>query len=107
MMQIPNAAALLFPAWISSGKDSPHGVEAMGQRIIMALGQALAFLVLLLPAALAFALIFFLLQWLANAAVAIPVASLAAAAVLGLEGALGIYWLGKVFERFDLSLENT
>ena len=45
LLLIPNAAVLLFPSWIQTGKDSPRGIEATGQRLIFAVGQ------LLVPAA--------------------------------------------------------
>ncbi len=41
LLLIPNAAVLLFPSWIQTGKDSPRGIEATGQRLIFALGQML------------------------------------------------------------------
>ena len=43
LLLIPNAAVLLFPSWIQTGKDSPRGIEATGQRLIFALGQLLVF----------------------------------------------------------------
>src|ERR1041385_5085498 len=48
---IPNAAVLWFPAWFQAGKDGPQGIEATGQRLIFALGQFLAFVAALVPAA--------------------------------------------------------
>ena len=59
LLLIPNAAVLLFPSWIQTGKDSPRGIEATGQRLIFALGQMLVLLLALLPAAAAFAGHFF------------------------------------------------
>ncbi|HXR05370.1 MAG TPA: putative ABC exporter domain-containing protein, partial [Verrucomicrobiae bacterium] len=44
LLLIPNAAVLLFPSWIQTGKDSPRGIEATGQRLIFALGQMLTLL---------------------------------------------------------------
>lgn len=105
---IPNAAVLLFPAWFQAGKDAPQGIEATGQRLIFVLGQFLAFALSLLPAGVAFTGVFFLIAKLFGApVVAVPVASLGATLVLGLEAALGLWLLGKLFERFDLSAEPT
>jgi len=105
---IPNAAVLLFPAWFQSGKDAPQGIEATGQRLIFALGQFLAFALALIPAGVAFAGVFFLIAKLLGApVVTVPVASLLATVVLFLEAALGLWLLGKLFERFDLSAEPT
>jgi ABC-2 type transport system permease protein len=104
---IPNAAVLLFPSWFQTGKDAPHGIEATGQRLIFALGQFLAFIVALIPAAGVWAGFFFLVKFLVNVVLAVPVASVAAALVLALEAGLGVMLLGWLFERFDLSAEQT
>jgi ABC-2 type transport system permease protein len=103
---IPNAATLLFPSWFHSTKGGGQGIEIMGQRLIFILGQFLAFIVALVPAATAFAGIFFLVRWLLGLAIAIPLASIAAALVLAAEGAAGIALLGWLFERLDLSAET-
>ena len=63
LLLIPNAAVLLFPSWIQTGKDSPRGIEATGQRLVFALGQLLVLALALLPAAAAFAGVFFLLNF--------------------------------------------
>lgn len=102
---IPNAAVLLFPGWLHSGKDAPQGLEATGQRLIFVLGQFIAFLVALLPAGVVFTAIFFLVQWLAGTLLAVAAAALAAAVVLAVEATLGVRLLGWLFERLDLSAE--
>jgi len=104
---IPNAAVLLFPSWFQAGKEGPHGIEAMGQRLIFALGQFLAFIVSLIPAAAVFAACFFLAKYLAGLAVAVLAASVAATLVLAIEAGLGVILLGWLFERFDVSAEQT
>jgi hypothetical protein len=50
---------------------------------------------------------FFLLKFLTNAVLAVPVASVAAALVLALEAGLGVMLLGWLFGRLDLSAEQT
>ena len=42
-LQIPNAAALLFPAWFQAAKGGAQGIEATGQRLIFMIGQLLVF----------------------------------------------------------------
>jgi len=106
-LMIPNAAVLLFPSWFQTGKDAPHGIEATGQRLVFALGQFLAFIVALIPAAAAFTGFFFVVKYLAGPVPAVPIASLAAALVLALEAGLGVMLLGWLFGRFDLSSETT
>ena len=103
---IPNAAVLLFPSWFQTGKDAPHGIEATGQRLIFALGQFLAFIVALIPAAGVWAGFFFFVKYLAGVVLAVPVASVAAALVLALEAGLGVMLLGWLFGRLDLSAEQ-
>lgn len=106
VMQIPNAAVLLFPAWFQTGKDAPQGVEATGQRLILIFAQMLAFLIALIPAVGIFALLFFLVKMLAGPILAIPMAAAAAAVVLAVEAGCGVLLLGKLFERFDVSEES-
>ena len=106
LLQIPNAAVLLFPAWFQAGKAG-GGIEATGQRIIFMLGQLLALAVALLPAAAIFTGVFFLLKLFVNAPLAIPLAAAGATLVLGLEAAFGVALLGRLFERFDVSAEMT
>ncbi len=102
---IPNAAVLLFPSWFQTGKDAPHGIEATGQRLVFALGQFLAFIVALVPAAAAFTGLFFVVKYLAGAVMAVPIAVLGAALVLAVEAGLGVLLLGWLFGRLDLSSE--
>ena len=107
MLLIPNAAVLLFPSWIQTGKDSPRGIEATGQRLVFALGQMLVLLVTLLPAAAAFVGVFFLLNFTFGPAAAVPFAALAATIILAAEAGFGVMLLGKLFERFDVTEEPT
>ena len=105
LLLIPNAAVLLFPSWIQTGKDSPRGVEATGQRLIFALGQLLVLVLALVPAAAAFAGVFFLLNFTVGPVAAVLPASLAAAVVVAVEAGFGVMLLGKLFERFDVTEE--
>jgi hypothetical protein len=105
MLLIPNAAVLLFPSWIQAGKDSPRGIEATGQRLILAVGQMLLLLLALVPAALAFAAVYFPLKLACGPVAPIPFAALAAAVIVAVEAGLGVRLLGKLFERFDVTEE--
>jgi ABC-2 type transport system permease protein len=104
-LQIPNAATLLFPAWFQATKGGGQGIEVMGQRLIFMIGQLVVFILALVPAVALFAGVFFLMKWLIGMAIAIPLASIAAALVLGAEAAAGVGLLGWLFERFDVSGE--
>src|SRR6266481_10122996 len=77
-LQIPNAAVLLFPGWFQAGKEGAHGIEATGQRLIFLLGSLLVFIVALVPAAIVFAIAFFLLQLALGLLFALPIAFVAA-----------------------------
>jgi len=104
-LQIPNAAVLLFPGWFQAGKEGAHGIEATGQRLIFLLGSLLVFIVALVPAAIVFAIAFFLLQLALGLLFALPIAFVAAAVVLAIEAGLGMRLLGWLFERFDVCAE--
>ena len=105
LLLIPNSAVLLFPAWFQAGKDSPRGIEATGQRLIFAVGQLLVLVLALVPVALAFAGIYFLLKLALGPVAPVPFAALAAALVLAVEAALGLRLLGWLFERFDVAAD--
>jgi len=100
---IPNAAVLLFPAWFQAGKEGGQGIEATGQRIILMLGQLVVFIITLIPAAAVFGVVLVLLKLFLSFALAIPLASVASALVLGVEIAFGVRLLGWLFERFDVA----
>ncbi|HYT62042.1 MAG TPA: putative ABC exporter domain-containing protein [Haliangiales bacterium] len=104
---IPNASVLLFPAWMQIGREHVGGVEVIGQRLIFMVGSVLVFAFALMPAAILFGLVFFLAKLLVGMFVAVPLAAVAAAIVLAAEAALAIWWMGRLFERFDLSTEPT
>jgi hypothetical protein len=104
-LQIPNAAVLLFPGWFQAGKEGAHGIEATGQRLIFLLGSLIVFFVALVPAAIAFAIAFFLLKLAFSVFFALPLASVAATVVLVIEAGLGMRLLGWLFDRFDVCAE--
>jgi ABC-2 type transport system permease protein len=107
MMAIPFAATLYFPGWMSAVGQAGGGVEVMGQRLIYAGGYVLVLVVTLLPAALAAAASYFVVQWLAGVqAIALLAGAAAGAAVLASEFAGVIWWLGGRYDRFDLSRET-
>jgi len=105
ILQVPNAAILLFPAWFQAGKAA-QGIEATGQRIIFVFGQLLLLLLAIVPAVVAFALAFFFIKLLLGLIIAIFLAAAIAAIVIGCEAALGVVLLGLLFNRLDLSAER-
>jgi len=105
-LQIPNGAVLLLPAWFQTGKEGPQGIEATGQRIVFMLASLLVFGLALLPAGAVYLGVLWLVHQLSGLALALPIAALAAAIILAIEGALGLMLLGWLFERFDVSAES-
>lgn len=102
---LPNAAALIFPAWVQLGKDTARGFETMGQQLILMFGQIFVLTLSMLPAAVAGLAAYLIAGWIFGKIMAVAVVSgaLAAALLLAAEAALGVFLLGKVFERFDWS----
>ena len=103
---IPNASALLFPSWMQIGRERMGGIEVMGQRLIFLLGSVLVFAFALVPAAVLFGLTFLVAKALVGMIAAVPLAAAVAATVLAAEAALAVWWMGRLFERFDLSAES-
>jgi hypothetical protein len=100
-----NAAVVLFPAWVPLGADRGSGIDVIGQRIFFVFGLFLAMAGSLLPAGIGAAAIFFGSLWIVGAPIAAALAALAALAVLSVEIGLAIAFIGRRFERFDLSAE--
>ncbi|HVS51695.1 MAG TPA: putative ABC exporter domain-containing protein [Opitutaceae bacterium] len=101
---VPNAAAILFPAWFQASRTR-GGPEVAGQRMIFFFAQLLTMVLALLPAVALAGVLIFILQWFAGAAFAVSVGGLAALVILVGEVWCGIWLLGERFEKFDLSAE--
>ena len=101
---IPNAAALLLPAWFAgpASGGATRGIEVMGQRLIFLLAQFAALAAAIVPAGLAG----FIVYALVSGPATLPAAALVAAAVFAAEAAGGLALLGYWFESFDLSAET-
>lgn len=99
---IHNAAALMFPAWVTAGAGRPRGVDAMGQRLIMLTGTWLVLALSLLPAALIGAVLWFLFYRLVGVWV-LPIAALVGVSITAAEVLLASELLGAVYDRLDLS----
>ena len=97
---------MLFPGWFQSGKQGPQGIEATGQRIVFAFGSMIAFFVSMIVPTIFFGTIYFLAQFVIGPIWPVPLAAMGALLVLGTEAGFGIWWLGKMFEKFDLAAES-
>ena len=117
---VPNGAALLFPAWHQSSRTRAGGVEAIGQRLIFTFGQFIMVVIALLPAVIVAGLIIWAsagwTYWLAarggagSSAPASHVVALLIATSCGLiivsgEVWVGLWWLGRRFDRLDIAGE--
>lgn len=106
LAMLPVAAALLFPAWVHSTKEGPGpGLEATGQRVILAVGQLITLSVSLIPVALVAASMFWLGQFV-SPWIAFLLAGAGGAAVLYTEIGIAIVFLGKAYDAIDVSLEQ-
>ncbi|HEY1764516.1 MAG TPA: putative ABC exporter domain-containing protein [Opitutaceae bacterium] len=103
---VPNSIMLLLPDWYQAARTRGAGIELLGQRLIFGFAQLLMALVVAVPAVLAAGLIVFSAQYFLGVAGGILVATAAVVAILAGEAAVGLWWLGGRFERFDLSAEN-
>ncbi len=103
---VPNAAAIVFPAWAQSAGDrTERGIEVIGQRIIFVAGQLLITLIAVIPALLSAVLVVAISAWLVGPVVAGVLAVVVVFSLLAYEAWLGVRWLGGRFEQFDLSAE--
>jgi hypothetical protein len=102
---IPNSFMVLLPGWYQASRSRGAGIELMGQRLILGVGQLLIALLAVVPAAGAAALIAISSAWVLGAGTAIALATLAALAILAGEAAVGLWWLGERFAKLDLSRE--
>ena len=101
---LPSAAALLFPGWFKPQDATGHGLENTGMRLMVGIGQLLAMAIALIPVAFFAVCAWFTagqfdvpLLWKATASVGVG------AAILVMEAALGVVWLGSLYESYDLS----
>ena len=103
---IPNAAVLLFPGWFQTRVDAPQGIEVTGQRLLLLFGQFIVIGLTIVPAVFAFAIGFVPLQYAGLRWLAPLVGAAGAAVALAAEIALGVWLVGKLFDRFDLAAEQ-
>jgi hypothetical protein len=105
LLIVPNSFMLLLPGWYQAAR-SRGGIEQFGQRMILGVGQLLIALFLAVPAAGTAALVVFSTSWVLGAAPAIILATAVALAIMAAEAVVGLWWLGEMFGRFDLSTES-
>jgi hypothetical protein len=103
---MPNAATVLFPAWVQATRDkTERGIEVLGQRLIFVASQLLVTALVIVPALLVGTIVFLIVQAFAGFTAGATLAVISMAVLLAFEAWLGIRWLGNRFEAFDLSSE--
>ncbi len=101
---VPNSLMVLMPGWYQTSRTRGAGIEMFGQRLIFGVAQILMALVVAAPAACAAGLIIFSFQRFSVSG-SIAAAAAVVLAILAGEAAVGLWWLGWRFEKFDLSAE--
>jgi hypothetical protein len=100
-LTIHNAIALIFPAWVPLGSQRQRGLDAMGQRLIMLAGTWLLLVVMMLPGAIAGAIVWFVLRLVIGFAAVVP-AALVCALIVAMEVLVATEALGPAYERLDV-----
>ena len=106
MSILPSAAALYFPGWFRPQEAATPGIENTGLRLIVGISQFLAVAAALLPAVFFAGCAWFAAgKWGAHFQSQAVAAIGTATFVLALEVALGIAWLGSLYDEYDGSSE--
>ena len=100
-LTIHNAVALLLPAWVPLGSQRQRGLDAMGQRLIMLGGTWLLLVLMVLPGAIAAAIVWFVFSRFAGPAAILP-AALLCTIIVFFEVLAATEALGPAYERLDL-----
>jgi ABC-2 type transport system permease protein len=104
---VPNTVMVLMPAWYQSSRTRGGGVEMFGQRLMFGIVQLLFALLVIVPAAGAAALVFLASTfYFHNVGADAVIATLSALLILSGEAAVGLWFLGERFEKFDLSTDS-
>jgi ABC-2 type transport system permease protein len=103
---VPNTVMVLMPAWYQSSRTRGGGVEMFGQRLMFGLVQLLFALLVAVPAAGVAVLVFIASYWFLGVSTGVVLATIATVLILAAEAAVGLWFLGGRFERFDLSTES-
>ncbi len=101
---LPCAAALLFPGWFKPQEGTAQGIEGTGLRLIVGIAQLAAMVAILIPVVFFGACGWFVAgKWTTSFLIQSLSAGGIASIVLALESALGIAWLGSLYDNYDTS----
>jgi hypothetical protein len=103
-----NAMAILFPAWVAVGSSRSRGIDAIGQRLIMAGAIVLTLTIAVLPAALiawpaALVLVAGVNESTAGYALVPPSIGVLMSVIVLAECWVAIQLLGGIFDRTDVT----
>jgi ABC-2 type transport system permease protein len=101
-LTVHNAAAVLLPAWVQTGRQRSRGLDAIGQRLILFGGVMLGLIVVVGPGAIVGGFVGFVFYRWIGVVAAIPAAAVCFT-VVALEVLLTTEALGGAYERIDLS----
>jgi hypothetical protein len=103
---IRNAVPILLPGWAMRAPDEQRGFIVMGQRLVMFAGNLFVLLFVLLPAACIVVPGLLIAKfWLGGSMPMVALTTALAAALLFFEVWLGIKFLGRQFEKIDVTDE--
>jgi hypothetical protein len=97
-----NAVALLFPGWVPIGSSRARGVDAVGQRLIVLLGNWLGLIIALAPGILVTIVLSWWLRSVAGPFV-LPIGALVTTLTVVAETWVVSRWLEPVFDRLDIT----
>jgi hypothetical protein len=104
---VHNAVAVLFPAWVPTGRQRPRGIDAIGQRLILLAGIVISLVVMALPGALAGGIVWLATGRILGAAALVP-AAVVFLAIVVVEVLVATEALAPGYERLDiLSVERS
>jgi ABC-2 type transport system permease protein len=99
---IHHAAAVMFPAWIPADNEM-RGFDSMGQRLILFGGVLLGLIAMMLPGAVAAAVVGFVFYRLTGSPFVFVPAAGVCLAIVATEVMLATEALGPLYDRIDLS----
>lgn len=99
---VHNAVAVVFPAWVPTGRQRSRGLDAMGQRLIMFGGVLIALIVMVGPGAIAGGLVAFAFYRFGGTMAFVP-GAIVCLSLVAIEIVLVTEMLGAAYERIDLS----
>lgn len=103
---IRNAMPILLPGWALRAPDEQRGFIMMGQRLLMLAGNLVVLLFVLLPAACIVGPGLLMAKyWFHDSMPVVALTTVLATALLFFEVWLGIRFLGRQFEKIDVSNE--